>query len=191
MEKTIIINVVNSVLDVLNSRVPAYMDSAELVSNIIASMENELKRTVDLTTDEDNDLFDEVNSEINDNTNYVSDGVDSGYTIQKSAEAVYAFVKNGERVDSRDWDRCVEIECEAYISLADVDEDIKSNNFQNRRRAYRLAFDRLLGTMTQREFREFIGWGLPRRTLENWCAGTAVPPQYVYGLMKYKVENEK
>lgn len=42
--------------------------------------------------------------------------------------------------------------------------------------------------MTQQKFAEYFGF--PRRTLENWEAGVNKCPEYLIGLIGYKLEKE-
>ena len=42
--------------------------------------------------------------------------------------------------------------------------------------------------MNQREFGEYFG--IPLRTIQNWCGGQRECPEYLLDLMLYKLKNE-
>ena len=42
--------------------------------------------------------------------------------------------------------------------------------------------------LSQAKFAEM--YGIPRRSLENWEAGSRVPPDYVIDLLRFKVESD-
>lgn len=42
--------------------------------------------------------------------------------------------------------------------------------------------------MTQKAFSEYFG--IPKRSIENWEGGQRECPQYLFDLMKYKLEKE-
>ena len=44
--------------------------------------------------------------------------------------------------------------------------------------------------LTQEEFGKHM-CGIPRRTVQSWEIGERKPPEYVRGLIQYKVESEK
>lgn len=43
--------------------------------------------------------------------------------------------------------------------------------------------------MTQKAFGEYFG--IPLRTVQNWCGGQRQCPDYVLALIEYKLKNEK
>ena len=47
---------------------------------------------------------------------------------------------------------------------------------------------RALTGMSQRKFAAYFG--IPRRTVEDWDSGANPCNQYIFDLMKYKLENE-
>ena len=42
--------------------------------------------------------------------------------------------------------------------------------------------------LNQREFGEYFG--IPLRTIQNWCGSVNKCPKYLLNLMQYKLENE-
>lgn len=188
--KILVKAVANKVVEDINDLEPAYMESGEVVDKIIEYMGNELGREVDLDNNEDdNDLFYDILDELSSEMNYIADGCGSGHYVQKSAKALYKFIENDEKVDDAEWGRCFDIECDAYIKLENVYDDLKNKSEFWYKHAIKDSFRELTKGFTQKQFCEFIG--IPRRTLENWLAGTRIPPEYVYQLIRYKVENEK
>lgn len=47
---------------------------------------------------------------------------------------------------------------------------------------------RELSGMSQREFSDYFG--IPKRTVENWCGSVNKCPDYLLDLMRYKLVNE-
>lgn len=47
---------------------------------------------------------------------------------------------------------------------------------------------RIASGMTQKAFAEYFG--IPKRTIENWCTGVNACPDYLISLIAYKLEKE-